>query len=428
MLAYFFPPLGGAGVQRSLKFARYLPAEGWDPTVVTVQARDYWMTDATLAREIDAAIKVIRTSSLTGLTLLRRLAPRHSGQPGQPRGSARAIGRLRSLSSWVLVPDTYVGWTPFALRAATAAHQRQRFDAIYTTSSPDSAHLIGRRLARRLGLPWVADFRDPWTRRLSYHPPTGWHDAWHRRLERAVLTEAALVTVTAEETRDDYLARYPALAPEKIQVVTNGFDETDFAGLEHERPAHDRLQILHAGQLNPERPVRPLLLALRRVIDQMPRARARLRVRFVGACYRRDVEETQALGLADVVAFEPGRPHREVVAEMLRSHVLLLMEKDDERGGLILPGKIFEYLRAHRPILALVPPGAAWRLIDELRAGQCCRTGDTESAARLLGRFFGEFERGGPPATQLADRDLARFERRALTRRLGGLLHTLVGR
>ena len=161
MLAYFFPPLGGAGVQRSLKFARYLPAEGWDPTVVTVRSQDYWMADATLAAEIGATTEVIRTASFTGLTLLRRLTPRHSGGSGAPRRSTRTIGRLRALSGWVLVPDSYVGWTPYAWRAALEAHRRRPFDAIYTTSSPDSAHLAGRTLARRLGLPWVADFRDP---------------------------------------------------------------------------------------------------------------------------------------------------------------------------------------------------------------------------------------------------------------------------
>lgn len=427
MLAYFFPPLGGAGVQRSLKFARYLPGEGWDPTVVTVRSQDYWMADATLAAEIGPAIEVIRTASLTGLTLLRRLAPRQSGRSGAPRGSTRTIGRLRALSGWVLVPDSYVGWTPYARRAALDAHRRQPFDAIYTTSSPDSAHLAGRALARRLRVPWVADFRDPWIRRLSYRPPTPWHDAWQRRLERAVLAEAALITVTAEETRRDYLERYPALPPEKIQVVTNGFDEVDFTGLESERPAGERLQILHAGQLNPERPARPLLLALRGLIDRDPPARDRLRVRFVGACYGRDVADARALGLADVVVFEPGCPHREVITQMLRSHVLLLMEKDDERGGLILPGKIFEYLRARRPILGLLPHGAAWRLIEESHAGRCCRTEDVAGASRLLGEFLAEFARGGPPSTALAPQDLERFERRALTRRLAGMLTALVG-
>jgi len=428
MLAYFFPPLGGAGVQRSLKFARYLPDEGWDPTIITVRARDYWMSDATLTREIGPTAEVIRTNSLTGLTVLRRLAPQQGGLPGQPRESARAIGGMRALSGWVLVPDAYVGWTPFAWRAALAAHRRRPFDAIYTTSSPDSAHLTGRRLARRLGVPWVADFRDPWTRRISYHPPTAWHDAWHRRLERAVLADASLITVTAEETRRDYLARYPGLASEKIHVVTNGFDESDFVGLEQEQPGRDHLQILHAGQLNPERPARPLLLALRRLIDAAPHAQARVRMRFVGACYQHDIEAARTLGLAGVVSFEPGRPHREVIAEMLRSHVLLLMEKDDERGGLILPGKIFEYLRTRRPILGLLPPGAAWRLLDELGAGRCCRTGDIERAARMMGEYLDEFERGGPAATALSNQDLARFERRTLTHRLGELLRAAVER
>jgi hypothetical protein len=187
IFAYFFPPLGGAGVQRVVKLAKYLPSLGWEPTIVTVRARDYWMLDASLQHDLGSGVRIARTRSLTGLSLLQLLAPRAAGRTRGARPSMRRIAGLRRLAAWTLLPDSYVGWVPFALRAGARLLRAQRYDMLMTTSSPDSAHLIGRGLARRFGVPWVADFRDPWTQRLSFAPPTAWHRARHRALERGVL-------------------------------------------------------------------------------------------------------------------------------------------------------------------------------------------------------------------------------------------------
>ncbi len=426
IFAYFFPPLGGAGVQRIVKFAKYLPTLGWEPTIVTVRSRDYWMADSGLARELGPGVRIQRTRSLTGLAVLRRLAPRQAGATqGGVRASSAGIVRLRRLAGWVLIPDSYIGWVPYAIRAGEALLRERHYDCILTTSSPDSTHLIGQHLARRWRIPWVADFRDPWVRRLSFAPPTAWHRARHVTLERSILRQASRVTVTAEATRDDYLARYAELPREKVQVITNGYDEEDFAGLSEVLPARDTMQVLHAGQLNPERPARPFLLGLQRFLSRTPHARGRLRVRFLGPCYAGDLAAARQLALSDVVTFEAGRTHREIVSELLRSHLLLLMEQDSERGGLILPGKIFEYLRAERPILALLPPGTAWDLVAGLGAGRCVRTGDLEGCAQALSTYFTEYEHGGPPATSVAHEQLARFERRALAARLAQLMDSL---
>jgi len=421
IFAYFFPPLGGAGVQRVVKLVKHLPSLGWEPTVVTVRARDYWMEDATLQAELGPSVRVVRTPSLTGLSLLRRVAPRAGGR-GAGRRSGRGLALLRRAAAWALLPDSYIGWMPFAVRAGARLLAGTRYDCLLTTSSPDSAHLIGRFLARRSGVCWVADFRDPWTRRLSFSPPTAWHRRRHEILEASVLRESSLVTVTSEETRADYLARCPALPAGKIAVVTNGFDEEDFAELEGEEPDGGRLRILHAGQLNPERPARPFLEGMRLFLERRPAARARIEARFVGPCYERDRADAERLGLGDCVRFEPALAHAQVVRELRRSHLLLLMEHDSARGGLILPGKIFEYLRARRPILGLLPPGAAWKLIEDLRAGRCCRTGDAEGCAEALAGSYDDWRAGRWGPTPLSDAVLAPYERRALARRFVDLV------
>ncbi len=424
IFAYFFPPRGGAGVQRIVKFAKYLPDEGWDPTIVTAKGDDYWMKDESLARELAGRVPVVRTPAFTGLAIFSRLAPRQAGSGHSPRSSVGAVRRLRGVSSWLLVPDSYVGWVPFARRAGEALLSREKFDALLTTSSPDSAHLIGLALSARARIPWVADFRDPWTRRLSFRPPTRWHRARHQALEREVLRRAALVTFTSGETREDYARRYPDIPAAKMAVVTNGYDEEDFAQLEEAQPPASRFEILHAGQLNPERPALPFLLALRSFLSAHPQAAGRVRARFIGPAYQGDLRAAEELGLSACVAFEPSRAHAGIVRAMRESHALLLMEQGSEAGGLILPGKIFEYLRAGRPILGLLPEGAAWNLITSLGAGRCCRVDDREGCARALGELFQGFERGLPPDSGVERERILPFERRQTARRLANLLNS----
>jgi Glycosyltransferase Family 4 len=424
-IAYFFPPLGGAGVQRSLKFSRYLTEFGWDPTVLTVRGRDYWMADATLANELGGGVEIVRTASMTGLGLLKRFLPKQAGAPGKPRGSGRSVRLLRRLASWVCVPDTYIGWIPFALHAARSELARRRYDLIYTTSSPDSAHLIGRTLARESGLPWVADFRDPWTRRMAFDPPTALHRLWHQRLERSVCREASAITVTAEATGRDFISLIPDLPTDKISVITNGYDENDFTDVS--LSAGEKMTVIHAGQLNPERPARPFLAGLATFFAAEPDARAHVQVRFIGAHYGSDQAAVEELGLGDQVVFEPGMTHKKLINEIMNAEALLLMEKDCERGGLIIPGKLFEYLRTDRPILGLLPRGDAWNLVGELGAGECCATGDESAVAEQLGSLYRRWRdhSGRLPANNIGADRLRRFERRELTGRLAELFNRI---
>lgn len=349
----------------------------------------------------------------------------------QGGGEVRSAGRVRALRSigrFLLTPDSYVLWSARAARVASALHRLRHFDALLTTSSPDSAHLLGLWLKRRTGIPWIADFRDPWTRRMAYAPPTAWHERLHHHLEREVLLYADAVVVTSEETRLDFLSRTQALPPEKIVVITNGFDEEDFAAAaaQPERPDTTGA-ILHAGQLNPERPIEPYLRGLREYLA-MPEVPSLPVSVFAGGHYDADEEAVRRMGLEEKIRFLSNRPHLESVADCLRARVLLLLEQPSERGALILPGKIFEYLRARRPILALVhPKGAAARLIRELEAGVVVDPSEPAAIARALRTLLvstesSESERFTPSLDVVAP-----FERRALTARLAQLLDTTIG-
>jgi glycosyltransferase involved in cell wall biosynthesis len=417
-LAYFFPPLGGAGVQRSLKFTRYLPEHDWLPHVLTGPA-GYWIRDESLLDELDPRVQVERVG---------HWGARWMGGAGiVTRRSGRRIHWLRNVSRLFLIPDAYVAWARAAAAHGEALGRRHPFNAILTTSSPDSAHLAGARLQRRLRIPWIADFRDPWTRRMAYAPPTQLHDRWHRRLERAVLRHADRVLVTSEATRDDFLKRTKGLPPDRVVVIPNGYDESDFTAAEAWLASAGANPgkippILHAGQLNPERPIGPYLAGLRHLRDRDPDLAARASTLFMGAHYDGHLQEVLAAGMEDLVRFEGNRPHVESVAALLQAHVLLLLEQNSDRGRLILPGKVWEYARSRRPILAVVPPGgAADRLVRDLDAGRVVDPARPDQVAAGIAELLARPADSGAQLERLTP-----YERRALTAKLARELDSVL--
>jgi glycosyltransferase involved in cell wall biosynthesis len=429
VVAYFFPPLGGGGVQRTVKFLKYLRPLGWRSEVITVRAAKYWSLDPALAAEVPADTQVHRTFALTGPDLL-------------PRGKAGAQGlrstaffrRLRRWSSFFLVPDAYVGWFPFALARARERIERGGVEVVFTTSSPDSAHLVGLVLRERMPIQWVADFRDPWVRRLTFHAPTAWHRRLHLGLERRVLERADRVLVTNKATRDDFLFRHPHVPVERFAVIPNGYDPEDVAVMRQgsreaaspaaqsgEAPRGSELVLVHTGLLSGRRTLAPVVDAMARLFAARPELASRLRLRQVGPRESVNDELVALGGLGGNVTFAPPVGHVEVLAEMAGAGALLLLEAGEPEGSLITPGKLFEYLASRRPILAVVPPGPAADLVRATRAGEVVAPHDAAGLAAVLERWLVD----GPPASQVQDQDLAAYARPALAARLAALLDEL---
>jgi len=422
-IAYFFPPLGGGGVQRSLKFVRYLPENGWMPIVLTVRSSEYWIRDPSLLAEIPGEVEVRRTFSLDGPWIDARLrggrADRkgtHTAPPGHSakRGAART-SFLRRAASVAFVPDSYRGWKAFALREARRVLRERPIDLVYSTASPESAHLVAHDLVRETGLPWVADFRDPWTHRIVFDPPTPLHARWQRRLERTILTGASHVVVTTPETRDDFRALVPSVPEERFSVIPNGFDRSDFPG-EPKPPAWDVFRLRYVGQLTAGRSIEHLLAVLTRFFARVP-ARERTDVRLIGPREAENDAAVAAAGLGDCVTFESAVPHGAAIAALEEAHVVLLLESFSPRAGLIAQGKLYECLYADRPILALVPPGAVRRLVETYEGGCVAGLDELDRAAAYLEEAFEAWQ--NRRLLPHADRErLAPFERRALTQDL----------
>lgn len=415
MIINFFPPTAGGGVYRPLSFVKYLSRASWDVTVVTPRPGEFWINDPELESQIPTDVRVIRTGSLSGQRALNALGR------GRSKRSSGGFGLLRSMGELFLVPDTYIGWVPFASRAASLLCREERFDLVYSTSPPDSSHLVGRSISRRSGLPWIADFRDPWISLHLRRAPTSLHSSWHRRLERGVM-EASAVIVTTRWHGEQLQSSFPDA---RIEIVPNGFDDEDFEGLDGiERPPRP-FTILHCGMLTLGRSIGPFLDGLSVFLGERPDARGNLRVVFLGSRESRNEEMAAAAGLLDVVSFEDNVSHAECVRRERSSHVLLLLKHDDDRYRGLVPGKLYEYIGARRPILAVVPEGEAADIVRDNGRGEVVPIGEAGEIAGGISRMYEHFGHGSLDGAYSLT-ELPGFTRRESAARLEGIMRGLL--
>jgi glycosyltransferase involved in cell wall biosynthesis len=358
LVTYHYPPLTGSGVYRPLRLSKYLPRVGWDVTVLTVSQRARLPKDPALLREVPSQVRVERTPSLeprVPLLLLRRI------------GLRRLVERVQP---WFMVPDDQLGWTPFARARGRRLLARTPHQAIVSTAGPYSAHLVGLGLSRSSGLPWVADFRDEWTTNpyLSGRYPSAWHRRLNRRLERRVLEAADRVTCVSEP----WLAALARAAPDcpstKFACLPNGYDAEHFP--RREDRAADRFRIVYTGAFYGHRCPAPFLEALRRVVESGWIPEANCEVVFMGGGVdAARVGQRFGQAVARMLRVVAQRPHFEAL-ELLQRAALLLLVVPPEGGTGNHTGKLFPYLAAGRPILALAPPGnVAAELVLRSRSG-----------------------------------------------------------
>ncbi|MBI3968114.1 MAG: glycosyltransferase [Chloroflexi bacterium] len=359
LLAHAFPPVGAAGSQRAVKLVKYLPEHGWWPTVITAPADRYLTLDAGLLADIPAGVVVHRTRTLEP-SQSQTLALRPSAAPSStptPSPVAGVKERARRIVYWLyahgVIPDRSLGWAPFAIAAGLRLSRRTRFDAIFATGNPYSSFLAAAALGLALRAPYVLDYRDAWTLNPYRQSESAWRNAVERRQERFALGRAAAAIFATEPMRQDYARAFPALA-NHFTTMTNGYDPTDFAGVTPQ--ALPGFTITHVGKFTPYRRPDGFLRGLARFLRNEPAARASLRALFIGEADAAVSRAVAALELEDVVQIKSYLPHAEVLPYLLGSSALLLVG-----GGAVSEqtSKVFEYLAAARPVLALVPEDGA---------------------------------------------------------------------
>lgn len=410
IITYYWPPTGGSGVQRWVKFSKYLPEHGWQPVIYTPENPEQLARDESLLSDVPACAEVIKTRILEPYAVYRRLTGGKRGEEVNPVNAQKKNWKQR-LSLWIrgncFIPDPRIGWVRPSVRFLKKYLREHPVDAVVTTGPPHSVHLIGRGLKRALGVHWIADFRDPWTEMFYYKHLglTAASDRRQHRLEQTVLDEADTVISVTPLVQKDFQARTKT----PVVLITNGFDEDDF--LDNSAPDLPAFRLVHTGLFAADGNPLNLWDALARRCGEDPSFRARLEIRLAGKVDRAITDAIRARGLGGNLVELGYLPHDETVREQRAADILLLPLRQEPEYAKVLPGKIFEYLAARRPVLGIgQEDGAAAAVLRDAGAGEMFDWDKTDELLAFL-------DAPHPETT-----GIEKYTRRALTAQLTQIL------
>ncbi len=361
LISYIYPPAPGGGSPRLVRWTAALAEAGFDPIVITVKPIFSRGQDQSLLDQVKNLARIERTASLDPkrfFFLIRnvlRTAPAEPGKnsipsPAPPAGFFWRI--FQALRGWLLVPDEMIGWAPFALARAIQIIRREKPALIITSSSPHSVQLIGLCLKKIFRLPWLADFRDAWSRHPYYFYPTGWHRWLNRRMEQAVMKNADAATFAYGLKNAE--RAYPEWK-EKFYSLHNGFNEKDFQGAQ--TVAHPGFNLLYLGAFYGTQTPEYFFTALKSLLEKHPEIKPEIKVSLIGQFNPEHREMVRSKQLEETILLKDFIPHREVASWMMGADALLLFLGSELQESMVIPGKVFEYIRSPGWILAMIPEG-----------------------------------------------------------------------
>jgi len=388
LITYYWPPAGGAGVQRVLKFAKYLPQFGWMPVVLTVPNPDAPVEDPSLEKDIPTECKVYKIKGWEPFELYKKFTGKHSAEKIPSDILVKKDKSAKeNLAKWVranlFIPDAKIGWYPKAVKQGVDIIEDEKIDIIFASTPPPTTALIGKSLARKTGKKFIVDFRDPWLEIVYYQKlkRSKITTSIDSRLEKKVLKSAdAVVTIS------DDIARLlkSKVSGKRYEVIPNGFDESDFK--ETVRRKNKKFTIAYTGSMSDDRVPFPLLDALSRIKSE---GITDIRLTFAGRFTPKFYDYVKKLNISDFFEIKPFVPHSESTEILQNSDVLLLVIDDvpDNKG--FLTGKIFEYLGTKKPVFAIGPvDGNAHQILIESDSGKMVDYMDDDGAYKLLKEYY----------------------------------------
>ena len=435
VITYYWPPTGGSGVQRWVKFAKYLPSEGWEPVIYTPENPEQLAIDESLAAEVSAETEVLKTHITEPYELYKKFLRKsgHSKEAVEVNPvNAQNKSALQKLAMWIrgnlFRPDPRCLWIRPSVKFLKKYLKEHPVDLIVSTGPPQSMHLIGMKLAQETGLPWIADFRDPWTRIFYFKhlSMTAATERWHHRMEKKVLDKASAVVAVSPLVQQEF----QAMTQTPVELITNGFDECDFetegTALDQEArrkqaaggPDKDFV-ITHTGLFAADGNPTVLWDALGEKCSKDTEFRSRLRIRLIGKTDAQIIESLRTAGLGDNLEDMGYQPHSVAVSQQRNASLLILPLRKEPEYKAVLPGKLFEYLASWRPVLGIgQPDGAMSMILNTTKTGVVFDWEDRESLKRIIDLCWERHLKG---ELTVEDADLRQFTRVELTRKMTAL-------
>ncbi len=433
IITYYWPPGGGAGVQRWLKFVKYLPGLGWQPVIYTPENGEMPVTDASLEKDIPPSAEILRTPIWEPYSIYKRFVGVGKDEKINTGflTEKKKPGLAENFSVWLrgnlFIPDARCYWVKPSVKYLSAYLRDNKVDAIVSTGPPHSMHLIALQLSGKFNIPWLADFRDPWTN-IDYYKDlmlTTLADRKHHKLEREVVTGASRVVVVGKTMKQEFERDFKR----KVDVITNGYDADDVKTtgenkfLSHDAGIDKKFIIAHVGTLVRSRNPITLWKAIATMVNTDADFEKRLQIRLTGKVDIAVRTKLKELGLERFVTYIEYLPHDEVISEQQQASVLLLVLNHTPNAKGILTGKLFEYLAAKRPIICVGPvDGDAAAIITETGSGVVCDFEDDKAMETALKNYFSSFSSG---IQAISSHGIEEYSRQALTEKMVAILEEM---
>ena len=443
IITYYWPPTGGSGVQRWVKFSKYLPQFGWQPVIYTPENPEMTSIDKTLEEDVPNEAVVIKRHITEFYSLYRKLTGGKSatGQEVNPINNQKKTFKQKLmlfLRGNLFIPDPRVTWVRPSVRFLKKYLKEHPVDAIVSTGPPQSMHLIARQLSKATNIPWVADFRDPWTKMFYFKHLClcKWAEKKHHRLEQEVLDDATVVVAVSPLVQEEF----QTMTDTPVELITNGFDADDFDQVVE---PDGYFNITHTGLFASDGNPEVLWLALAEKCQSDPDFDKLLRIRLVGKTDKEIIDSINAAGPGKHLINLDYQYHNITVREQKNPSLLILPLRKEPEYRATLPGKLFEYLASMNPILGIgQTDGAMARIVNQTGAGVVFGWEDKASVTAYLDLCWKRFnaadddediqvEHSGETELKeiLADNDksdaIRQFSRKALTARMADLLNSI---
>ena len=431
IISYYWPPTGGSGVQRWVKFAKYLPAEGWQPVIYTPENPEQLAVDASLEAEVPAEAEVIRRRIVEPYEMYKKLLRKsgHSKEAVEVNPvNAQNKSFLQKVAMWIrgnfFRPDPRCLWIRPSVKFLKEYLKEHPVDLIVSTGPPQSMHLIGRKLAKETGLPWIADFRDPWTKIFYFKhlQMTRATERWHHKMEQKVLDDATTVVAVSPLVQQDF----QAMTQTPVELITNGFDECDFTAdkcMEAYGGPEQDFVITHTGLFAADGNPTVLWEALAEKCSTDPNFRKHLKIRLVGKTDEQILKSIEEAGLGENMENMGYQPHAVAVEQQRKASLLILPLRKEPEYKAVLPGKLFEYLASWRPVLGIgQTDGAMSMILNNTKTGLVLNWDDKKSIEKYIDICWKDHLNCH---LSVEDADISQFTRRNLTRRMAQLFDKL---
>ena len=432
IISYYWPPTGGSGVQRWVKFAKYLPAEGWQPVIYTPENPEQLAVDASLEAEVPTEAEVIRRRIVEPYEMYKKLLRKsgHSKEAVEVNPvNAQNKSFMQKFAMWIrgnfFRPDPRCLWIRPSVKFLKKYLKEHPVDLIVSTGPPQSMHLIGRKLAAETGLPWIADFRDPWTKifyfkHLSMTLAT---QKWHHKMEKKVLDDATAVVAVSPLVQQDF----QAMTQTPVELITNGFDECDFAAekcIEAAGGAGREFVITHTGLFAADGNPTVLWDVLAEKCNKDSQFKKLLKIRLIGKTDEQILKAIKDAGLDQNLEDMGYQPHAVAVEQQRKASLLILPLRKEPEYKAVLPGKLFEYLASWRPVLGIgQTDGAMSMILNNTKTGMVLDWEDRTSIGKFIDICWDKHLAG---TLMVEDADISQFTRRNLTRRMAQLFDKLI--